>query len=75
VADSNRGGLGRGHIPFVPIFRALRLTEYTGPVIVECTAPGPDPFDPRKGPGWREALVAELEVSLRFLRALEDARV
>ncbi|NOX44512.1 MAG: hypothetical protein GXO72_02080 [Caldiserica bacterium] len=53
----------------------MRLTEYTGPVIVECTAPGPDPFDPRKGPGWREALVAELEVSLRFLRALEDARV
>ncbi len=72
VADSNRRGLGRGHIPFVPIFRALRRTGYRGPVIVECTAPGPNPFDPRKGPGWREALVAELEASLRFLELLED---
>lgn len=72
VADSNRRGLGKGHIPFIPIFRALRRTGYRGPVIVECTAPGPDPFSPQKGPGWKEALLEDIEDSLRFLNLLES---
>lgn len=72
VADSNRRGLGKGHIPWIPIFRTLKQIGYQGPVIVECTAPGPDPFTPQKGEGWKEAVFREALDSFRFLQLIED---
>ncbi len=44
VADTNRGGLGEGHLDLRPHISALRTIGYGGSIIVECTAPGPDPF-------------------------------
>jgi sugar phosphate isomerase/epimerase len=44
VADSNRQGIGRGHTDFASLFDTLDSLDYEGPVILETTAPGPDPF-------------------------------
>jgi sugar phosphate isomerase/epimerase len=44
VADSNRQAIGRGHTDFGAQLAALDEIDYQGPVIMECTAPGPDPF-------------------------------
>jgi sugar phosphate isomerase/epimerase len=44
VADSNRQGIGRGHTDFGAQLEALAEIGYDGPTILECTAPGPDPF-------------------------------
>lgn len=44
VADNNRRGLGNGQIDLRPQVGALRAIGYKGTLIVECTAPGPDPF-------------------------------
>jgi sugar phosphate isomerase/epimerase len=44
AADSNRRGIGRGHIDFKAQFAALDEIGYEGPVVLECTAPLPDPF-------------------------------
>ncbi|MBC7098713.1 sugar phosphate isomerase/epimerase [Candidatus Bipolaricaulota bacterium] len=70
VADSNRRAPGRGHIPFRQVFSALKEIGYLGPLIVECTAPGPDPFTPVKGPGWEKAVWDEVQTAISFLRGL-----
>jgi sugar phosphate isomerase/epimerase len=44
VADSNRQAIGRGHTDFGAQLAVLDEIGYQGPVIMECTAPGPDPF-------------------------------
>ena len=44
VADSNRAGLGCGHLDLALHLSALGEGEYRGALTVECTAPGPDPF-------------------------------
>ena len=67
VADSNRKGLGRGHINFRALFATLQEVGYSGDIIVECTASGPDPFTPVKGDGWEQELHLYLVESLHFL--------
>lgn len=67
VADSNRAAPGRGHTDWAALFAALRAAGYSGDVIVECTASGPDPFTPVKAEGWREELEGYLRESLAFL--------
>ncbi len=69
LADSNRRGIGEGHTDFAEIWGALREVGYTGPLILEATAPGPNPFTPVKGAGYLETLEADLSKSLRWLRA------
>ena len=62
AADSNRQGLGRGHTDFGSQFDALDEIAYKGPVIFECTAPGPDPFKAikdEKSLYWLETYLAE----------------
>ncbi|MCI0475917.1 MAG: sugar phosphate isomerase/epimerase, partial [Anaerolineales bacterium] len=44
VADSNREAVGRGHTDFGALIHALDEIAYTGPLVIECAAPGPDPF-------------------------------
>jgi D-psicose/D-tagatose/L-ribulose 3-epimerase len=68
VADSNRQAVGRGHSDFAGLLQALREIGYDGSIIVECTAAGPDPFTPVKGPGWREKVARYTAESLRLLR-------
>ncbi|GAB4546637.1 MAG: sugar phosphate isomerase/epimerase [Anaerolineae bacterium] len=72
AADSNRQALGRGHTDFLAQTRALRRVDYTGDVIIECTAAGPDPFTPVKGDGWLAEVRRYAQESLRLLRAYEE---
>jgi len=62
AADSNRQGIGRGHIDFGAQVGALADIGYLGPIILECTAPGPDPFAAIKDErslGWLETYLQE----------------
>jgi sugar phosphate isomerase/epimerase len=44
VADTNRQGLGRGHLDLAAVAAALRGISYTGAIVAEVLPPGPDPF-------------------------------
>jgi len=69
VADSNRQAVGRGHTDFPAQMQALRDVGFGGPIVIECAAPGPDPFTAIKGPDslpWLETYLGE---SVRWLRA------
>ena len=62
AADSNRQALGRGHADFVGQVHELQAVSYTGPIILECTAPGPNPFTPIKDKqslAWLERYLSE----------------
>jgi len=61
VADSNRDAIGRGHTDFGAIFASMNGTGYTGPIIIECTPPGPNPFTPVKDADSGGVLVAQLQ--------------
>ena len=68
VADSNRRGIGRGHSDIAAQLAALDEIGYGGPVIIECSAPGPDPFRADKGGNYLEVLCDDLRQSLARLR-------
>lgn len=62
AADSNRQAIGRGHTDFDAQFKALQEIAYQGPIIFECTAPGPNPFTPikdEKSLAWLETYLKE----------------
>ncbi len=62
AADSNRQAVGRGHIDFRAQFEALQEIGYQGPIIFECTAPGPNPFTAIKDENsltWLETYLKE----------------
>lgn len=62
AADSNRQGIGRGHTDFGAQLIALAEVGYAGPIILECTAPGPDPFTATKDEhslSWLETYLHE----------------
>lgn len=62
AADSNRQGIGRGHTDFDAQISALADIGYDGPIVLECTAPGPDPFTAVKDGhslGWLETYLRE----------------
>lgn len=68
VADSNRQGIGRGHTDFDAQLTALAEIDYSGPIIVECTPPGPDPFTAIKGDDSLDWLETFLQESRAWLR-------
>jgi D-psicose/D-tagatose/L-ribulose 3-epimerase len=72
AADSNRQAVGRGHSDFLALTRALGRAGYTGDVILECTATGPDPFTPVKGEGWLAEVRQFTKESLRLLKGYAD---
>ena len=43
IADSNRKGIGFGHIDFERHFAALEAIQYTGPIVLECAHPRQTP--------------------------------
>jgi D-psicose/D-tagatose/L-ribulose 3-epimerase len=69
VADTNRQGLGRGHADLAPVVDALAGIGYDGAVVLEVTAPGPDPFQPIKDDRSAGILDGYLRGSLGRLRA------
>lgn len=68
AADSNREGVGWGHTDFGAQTAVLRQINYTGPVIFECTPPGPNPFTPNKGEDDWEWLERFLIKSANYFR-------
>lgn len=68
VADSNRLGLGRGQLELKPVLAAARRVGFHGPFVLECTAPGPNPFQPDKGPERMPLLEQYVRESAEILR-------
>lgn len=68
LADSNRRGIGRGHIRFGDVFDGLTSLGYDGPLVVEAVVPDADPFSPPKGSDSALRTMDEAEVSLAWLR-------
>ncbi len=68
VADTNRRGLGRGHLDMTAVAAALHEIKYAGAIVVEVVPPGPDPFrsiKDHRSPGILDGYIQE---SLRCLR-------
>ena len=70
AADSNRAGVGEGHIDFGVQIESLDAIGYQGPIILEVNAPGPNPFTPDKGEGFRDVVERQLSGSVERLRTL-----
>jgi D-psicose/D-tagatose/L-ribulose 3-epimerase len=70
AADSNRQGIGRGHIDFAKQVAALADVGYAGPIILECTAPGPDPFAAVKDARSLRWLEVYLQESCTWLKSV-----
>jgi D-psicose/D-tagatose/L-ribulose 3-epimerase len=69
AADSQRGAVGSGHTDFAGQIDALKSAGYAGPVIIEVTAPGPNPFTPEKTGDFRGVVSQMLDDSRNeFLR-------
>lgn len=68
AADTNRQGLGRGHLDLAGVTRALRGIGYSGSVVLEVMPPGPDPFRSIKDADSPKVLDAYLRESLGLLR-------
>jgi hypothetical protein len=43
-AASNRRAIGRGHIDFRPVVAGMKAIGFDKTIVLECPAPGPDPF-------------------------------
>lgn len=73
AADSNRQSVGQGHTDWAAIWSALKAIDYSGPIIVETPAPGPDPFRAIKDESSLSFVETFLRESLDSLKALEKA--
>lgn len=68
VADSNRQSLGRGHIPFDKVLSGIKKSGFDKTIVVESSAPGPNPFQADKGPLAMEHIYTYAEESFAFLK-------
>ncbi len=80
LADTNRQGLGRGHLNLDAVLAAAAAAGYRGAAVLEVTPPGPDPFRSIKDDRSVELLdtyLAESIVRLRLTRpaGAPDGRV
>jgi sugar phosphate isomerase/epimerase len=73
IADSNRGGVGHGHIDFFSIFKDLKEIGYDGYIGIEPMAPGPNPMQPIKTADSLKIVENYLEESIAILRAMDAA--
>ena len=67
-ADSNRRGLGRGHIDFRPAVSGIKAIGFDRTIVLECTAPGPDPFRADKGDTTAQTMATYAGESLAKLK-------
>lgn len=68
VADSNRQALGRGHIPFKQVISGIQKAGFDGTIVVECCAPGADPFRADKGLPTMEWIYKYAQESIEYLK-------
>ena len=71
VAGSTRRGLEHGTLDPAPAIAAARRGGFAGPLVLECTAAGPDPFTADKDAAAMASLDAEVVESIRILRRLD----
>lgn len=74
VSDSNRSGIGSGHVDFRSQHRALRAAGFNSPVMLEFVLPGLGPHTPPETEAQWQALHAEFKRSLQAWRGY-DAQV
>ncbi|WP_338447741.1 sugar phosphate isomerase/epimerase family protein [Niallia oryzisoli] len=74
VADSNRQAIGNGHANIKDQVEALQEINYSGPIIMEMTAEGPNPFTPVKGENYLQAVINYYKTSLEKLKAMEYSK-
>jgi D-psicose/D-tagatose/L-ribulose 3-epimerase len=67
-ADTNRRGLGRGHLDVAACTRALQAIGYAGAVVLEVMPPGPNPFCSIKDEQSAAILDGYIRESLAMLR-------
>ena len=67
-ADSNRRALGRGHIDFRPAVSGMKAIGFDRTIVLECTAPGPDPFRADKGDTTAQTMATYAAESLAKLK-------
>lgn len=68
IADSNRQGIGNGHSNLLEQLDKLKELNYTGPVIMEMSAAGPNPFTPVKEGDYLAVLTEYYSSSLEILK-------
>ncbi len=69
AAENQRRALGSGQIDWVEICQGMNHMGYDGPLVVECQAPGADPFLPvGRAPDWQAEVLACAETSIQHLR-------
>jgi D-psicose/D-tagatose/L-ribulose 3-epimerase len=68
VADSNRQAIGRGHINFDKVVSAIKKIKFDKTIVVECCAPGPNPFSAEKGEHTWEYITKFAEESIIKLK-------
>ncbi|WP_026575830.1 sugar phosphate isomerase/epimerase family protein [Bacillus sp. UNC438CL73TsuS30] len=75
VADSNRQAIGNGHSNIKGQIKTLQEINYTGPIIMEMTAEGPNPFTAVKGENYLQVLIYYYKKSLFKLKELEYPKI
>ena len=73
ISDSNRCGVGHGHIDFMPIMKTLKEVGYDDYIGLEPQAPGPNPFEALKEDDSVTTVDKYLKESIDILRAIEAA--
>lgn len=68
IADSNRLGAGSGNSDLSSQIEMLKEIKFTGPIIMEMTAPGPNPFTPVKGGDYINVLKEEYTKTIKFIK-------
>ena len=72
VADSNRQAIGNGHSDIKKQIQTLHEINYTGPIIMEMVAEGPNPFSAVKGDNYLEVLCNYYRKSLVKLKKWDE---
>ncbi|MDQ0856561.1 sugar phosphate isomerase/epimerase [Bacillus sp. V2I10] len=75
VADSNRQAVGNGHADIKGQIDALHEIGFNGPIIMEMTAEGPNPFTPVKEGNYLEVVTDYYRDSLSKLKEWDLAKV
>jgi len=68
IADTNRQGLGRGHLDVPACLHALQTIGYAGSIVLEVMPPGPNPFQSIKDTQSVEVLDGYIRESIAVLR-------
>lgn len=75
IADSNRQGVGDGHLDLKGQVNTLHEIGYEGPIIMEMVAEGPDPFTPVKDGNYLNVVVNYYKNSLKQLKEWDEVKI